>query len=158
MIRILILALSLSAAWLVWSGLYKPLLLGLGAASVALTLWLSIRMGLHRKEVFALDLVPRLLGFWTRLLIDIVKSNIIVARIILHPSLPISPTMVKLAPKLEGQVARATMANCMTLTPSTVTLDVHQGEFLVHCLTERSAAETRESSLAQDLQRTLGGR
>ncbi len=158
MIRIVILALALSATWLIWSGLYKPLLLALGMVSVGLTLWLSVRMGLHRKEVFALDLVPRLLGFWATLMVDIIKSNFVVARIILHPSLPISPTMVKLTPELKGQVARATMANCITLTPSTVTLDAFRGEFLVHCLTERSAAETRESTLGQDLQRTLGDR
>lgn len=158
MLRILILALALSATWLIWSGLYKPLLLGLGVVSVALTLWLSARMGLHRKEVYALDLVPRLLGFWATLMLDIVKSNFVVARIILSPSLPISPTMVKLEPPLKGSVGRATMANCITLTPSTVTLDAYRGEFLVHCLTERSAAETRDSAIGQRLERALGDR
>lgn len=156
--RILILVLALSATWLVWSGLYKPLLLGLGVLSVTLTLWLSVRMGLNRKEVFALDLVPKLLGYWARLLVDIVKSNFVVARIILSPSLPIKPTMVELEPNLNGAVARATMANCITLTPSTVTLDSHRGVFLVHCLTERSAAETRDSTLGPQLARLLGDR
>ncbi len=158
MLRVLILLLALSVTWLVWSGLYKPLLLGLGILSLALTLWLSVRMGLHRKEVYALDLVPRLLGFWARLLVDIVRSNFTVARIVLSPSLPISPTMVTLEPPLQGQVGRATLANSITLTPSTVTLDVHQGVFQVHCLTEESARETRDSDLAERLQRAVGDR
>jgi multicomponent Na+:H+ antiporter subunit E len=158
MFRLLILAAALVATWLVWSGMFKPLLLGLGAVSVALTLWLSVRMGLHQKAVFALDLVPRMLRFWFTLLVDIVRSNFIVARIILTPGLPISPTMVKLEPPLEGQVGRATLANSITLTPSTVTLDAHRGVFLVHCLTEASANEIRDGDLGDRLQRTLGDR
>ena len=158
MIRLLILAVALVATWLVWSGLYKPLLLGLGVVSVALTLWLSVRMGLHHRAVYALDLVPRLLGFWASLLVDIIKSNFVVARIILSPSLPISPTLVQLEPELEGQVGRATLANSITLTPSTVTIDAHRGVFLVHCLTAESAHETRESDLGKRLQRALGDR
>lgn len=158
MIRLLILAVALVATWLVWSGLFKSLLLGLGVVSVGLTLWLSVRMGLHRQSVYALDLVPRLFGFWASLLVDIIKSNFEVARIILTPGLPISPTLVQLEPELEGQVGRATLANSITLTPSTVTIDAHRGVFLVHCLTEKSARETRESDLGQRLHRALGDR
>ncbi len=158
MLRSLILALALSATWLVWSGLYKPLLLSLGVVSVALTLWLCVRMGLLRKAVYALDLVPRLPIFWAGLLVDIIKSNFEVARIILSPTLRIAPTMVKLRPELKGQVGLATMANCITLTPSTVTLDSYKGELLVHCLTEKSAAETRDTTMAKDLKRLVGDR
>ena len=158
MIRLLILVVALAATWLVWSGLYKPLLLGLGVLSVGLTLWLSVRMKLHYKAVYALDLVPRLVAFWAGLLVDIVKSNLVVARIILTPSLPISPTLVRLEPKLEGQVGRATLANSITLTPSTVTLDAHRGVFLVHCLTEDSARETGNSDLGERLHRAIGDR
>jgi multicomponent Na+:H+ antiporter subunit E len=156
--RILILIVALSVTWLVWSGLYKPLLLGLGVLSVALTLWLSLRMGLHRRAVFALDLAPRLLIFWARLLRDVIRSNFTVARIILSPSLPISPTLIRIEPKLEGQVGRATLANSITLTPSTVTLDAHKGVFIIHCLTAESARETRESDISERLQRALGDR
>lgn len=156
--RLVILAVALAVTWLVWSGLYKPLLLGLGVVSVALTLWLCVRMKLHQRAVFALDLVPKLLTFWAGLLVDIIKSNFMVARIILTPSLPISPTLVRLEPKLEGQVGRATLANSITLTPSTVTLDAHRGVFLVHCLTEDSARETREGDLGDRLLKALGDR
>jgi multicomponent Na+:H+ antiporter subunit E len=157
-IRILILLAALTATWLVWSGLYKPLLLGLGIVSVALTLWLVVRMKLHHQAVFALDLAPRLLGFWAYLLVEVVKSNFAVARIILSPRMPIAPSLVKLEPHLEGQVGRATLANCITLTPSTVTLDAHRGVFIVHCLTEESAEATRQGEFGRRLERALGTR
>jgi multicomponent Na+:H+ antiporter subunit E len=158
MLRATILLLALAATWLLWSGLYKPLLLGLGLLSLAITLWLSLRMGLARREVFALDLVPKLVAYWASLLVDIVKSNFVVARIILSPGLPISPQMVELKPDLEGQVARATHANSITLTPSTVTLDSYRGTVLVHCLTQQSAEDTRNNSYATRLARLLGDR
>ncbi|MEE4173691.1 MAG: Na+/H+ antiporter subunit E [Xanthomonadales bacterium] len=158
MLRFLILAAALVVTWLVWSGLYKGLLLALGLFSVALVLWLCVRMGLFRRAVYALDLVPKLLGYWVRLLIDVVKSNFVVARIILSPSLPISPTMIELAPKLEGQVGLATMANSITLTPSTVTLDVHDQILKVHCLTEASARAQLASDIDVQLARALGDR
>jgi multicomponent Na+:H+ antiporter subunit E len=157
-VRVIILVLALAATWLVWSGLYKGLLLGLGLASVALTLWLSIRMGLHRKAVFALDLIPNMLTFWAWLLKEIVKSNFIVARVILSPSLPVSPTLLRIEPQLEGEVGLATMANCITLTPSTVTVDAYRGVLTIHCLTRNSAAEMRKSDMGARIRKAMGAR
>ena len=158
MIRLLILAVSLAATWLIWSGLYKPVVLGLGVLSVILTLWLAVRMNLLRREVFALDLAPRMVLFWRGLLVDIVKSNLVVARIILTPKMPISPRMVELEPGLEGLVGQATLANSITLTPSTVTLDNHEGRFVVHCLTEASARDTEANDLGVRVKKALGDR
>lgn len=158
MLRFLILATALVVTWLVWSGLYKGLLLGLGVVSVALVLWLCVRMGLLARPVYALDLIHRLVGYWFTLLVDIVKSNFVVARIILSPSLPISPTLIELEPELKGQVGLATMANSITLTPSTVTLDAHRGVFIVHCLTEESARNQLSSDIDERLIRALGDR
>ena len=158
MIRLLILAVSLAATWLIWSGLYKPVVLGLGVLSVILTLWLAVRMNLLRREVFALDLAPRMVLFWLGLLVDIVKSNLVVARIILTPKMPISPRMVELEPGLEGLVGQATLANSITLTPSTVTLDNHEGRFVVHCLTEASARDTEANDLGVRVKKALGDR
>ena len=51
--RMLILALLLIAAWVLWSGYLKPLLLGLGAVSCLLTIWIVRRMGYFDDETFA---------------------------------------------------------------------------------------------------------
>ncbi|MEM1412845.1 MAG: Na+/H+ antiporter subunit E [Pseudomonadota bacterium] len=158
MLRVIIMIVALTVTWLVWSGLYKGLLLGLGVVSVSLTLWLSVRMGLHRKAVFSLDLIPNMITFWLWLLKEIVKSNFVVARVILSPSLPVSPTLLRLEPPLEGQVGLATMANCITLTPSTVTVDAFEGVFTVHCLTKDSAADMRASDMGARIKKAIGAR
>ena len=158
MYRLVMLAIALVAVWLIWSGLYKPLIIGLGVLSVALTLWLSVRMDLTNRAFFALDLVPRLLGFWAWLLVEIIRSNFKVAAIILSPRLPISPVMVKMLPPTQGIVGQATLANSITLTPGTLTVDAHEGEFIVHCLTEAGARETVDGDMGQRLVRAVGER
>ncbi len=132
--RLLLLAVLLAAAWLLWSGLYKPLLLILGVVSCALTLWIVRRMGYFRADIFAFRYNLRLLSFWLWLGGEIVRSSIAVARIVLSPKLPIEPRIVRLpVDKLEA-LDQALLGNSITLTPGTLTLDCDNGQLLVHAL------------------------
>jgi multicomponent Na+:H+ antiporter subunit E len=130
----------LLAAWLLWSGLYKPLLVLLGIGSCLLTLVLARRMGFFHDNVFSLHLIGRLLPFWRWLGAELVRSNLAVARIVLHPRLPISPTVVRITALPPDPVGQAILGNAITLTPGTVTIDDHEGELIVHCLTREGAA------------------
>ncbi len=134
------LTLLLVIAWLLWSGLYSPLLLSLGVLSCAISLYLAKRIGFY-DEAYALAVMPGLVRYWLWLLWEMFKTSVDVARIILHPKLPISPTVVKFKALPEGPVGQAILANSITLTPGTVTLDVHKGELQVHCLTKAGADE-----------------
>ncbi|MEM8660908.1 MAG: Na+/H+ antiporter subunit E, partial [Pseudomonadota bacterium] len=70
---------------------------------------------------------------------EIVSSSIDVAKIVLSPKLEISPVVVEFEAQTQSEVSQAILGNAITLSPGTVTLDVHEGKLLVHCLTERSA-------------------
>lgn len=139
-VSVVSLTLLLALAWLLWSGMYTPLLLGLGVFSCLLSLYLAKRIGFF-EEVYALRVMPGLVRYWLWLLWEIFKTSVDVALIILHPKLPISPTVVKFKALPEGPVGQAILANSITLTPGTVTLDVHEGELQVHCLTKVGAEE-----------------
>ena len=134
-------------AWLLWSGIYKPLLIVLGVLSCLLVLVLSRRMGFFEKGVYSLHLIWRLLPFWGWLGKELVASNLQVARIVLSPTLPISPTVVKIEALPEDPVGQAILGNSITLTPGTVTLDDHEGVLLVHCLTEEGAEALVEGDM-----------
>ena len=136
--RIIALLFLLITAWLLWSGIYTPLLLGLGAVSSGISLYLAYRIGFF-EEIFSLQVIPRLPRYWGWLLPEIVKSSIDVARIILHRQLPISPTVVEFDAAPNGPVGQAILGNSITLSPGTVTLDVHDGRLRVHCLTREGA-------------------
>jgi multicomponent Na+:H+ antiporter subunit E len=137
---VLLLLLILAISWLLWSGLYKPLVMGLGAFSCVLSAYLAYRMGFFRHQAL-IKLLPRLPGYWLWLLREIIVSSFRVAKLILTPSLPISPTMVTLTVEAQTDVAQAILGNSITLSPGTVTLDVHEGQLLIHCLTSESARE-----------------
>ena len=142
------LLLLLVVAWLLWSGIYTPLLLALGALSCILCVYLAQRIGFF-DELFSLHLIPRLPRFWAWLLLEIVKSSLDVARIILHRQLPISPTVVEFEAGPKGPVGQVILGNSITLSPGTVTLDVHKGRLRVHCLTR----EVAEALLAGEFNR-----
>ena len=131
----------LAIAWLLWSGLFKSHLLGLGVFSCLLTLYVSHRMGYLKTELFALRFSRRLLRYWLWLAKEIVKSSIDVARVVIDPRLPISPQVVKIKASSVHPVDLTILANSITLTPGTLALDVHNGEITVHTLTKAGAED-----------------
>jgi len=137
----LILLVSLAAAWLLWSGLYKPLLLLLGTASCLLTFWLVRRMGYFDDELFALRVSWRLLRYWWWLGGQIIRSSLEVTRVVLDPKLPISPRVIDLEAESPHPFDQVVLGNSITLTPGTLTIDLHQGVLKVHTLTEAGARE-----------------
>ncbi len=137
-LRIAALLSLLVIAWILWSGIYTPLLLGLGALSCVLSLYLAHRIGFF-DEVFSLQVIPRLPRYWSWLLLEITKSSFDVARIILCRQPPISPTVVEFEAAPPGPVGQAILGNSITLTPGTLTLDIYEGRLRVHCLTQAGA-------------------
>ncbi len=145
--RMLALLVPLAAAWLLWSGIYKPLLLALGAFSCVLTIYIKHRMEYFQTEIFALRFGRRLIGYWLWLSKEVVKSSLDVARIVLSPSLPISPEVVTIKASCKDPVDQAILANSITLTPGTLALDVYKGEIVVHALTAEGAEELRRGEM-----------
>lgn len=74
-------------------------------------------------------------------------ANLQVARIILDPRLPIDPRLIVFRTRLGSPVARTLVANTITLTPGTVTVELDEDEYLVHSLAPRSAEAVRSAAL-----------
>ena len=69
------------------------------------------------------------------------------ARVVLTPSLPISPTVVELITEESTEAGKVILGNAITLSPGTVTIDVHGDRMLVHCLTSKGAAGLQEQEV-----------
>jgi multicomponent Na+:H+ antiporter subunit E len=122
--------------WLVLSGYwYKPLLLAFGALAVTCAMALTLRLGLLDRETAPFLRLGRFAAYWVWLGGEIFKANIYVVKTALKPELDIKPTMVRVPVRVKSDLARATFANSITLTPGTVTVDVEPDAFLVHALT-----------------------
>jgi multicomponent Na+:H+ antiporter subunit E len=52
---------------------------------------------------------------------------------VLHPQLPIKPGIVKVKTNLKSPIARVALANSITLTPGTLSIDItDDGYFYIH--------------------------
>jgi len=63
---------------------------------------------------------------------ELIKSNLDVARRVLTPSLPINPGIVKFKTKLTTDYSKMVLANSITLTPGTLSIDIVDDTFYVH--------------------------
>lgn len=125
--------------WIILSGYFTPLLLGLGAVSCTLVVYIAHRMDVIDHEGHPSHLSLRILPYWSWLCWEIVKSNFDVAKIILSPKMPISPVMFETKASQQSELGQVTYANSITLTPGTVSVKLQNSVLLVHALTVEGA-------------------
>ncbi len=139
MIRALALGAALALLWLGLSGHYTPLILSFGILSVVFVVVIALRMDILDQEGMPLQLGARFVLYWVWLGIEIVKSNLHAARIILSPSMPINPQIVRFKSTQHTDLGQVIYANSITLTPGTTTIEIEDGHILVHALTDQTA-------------------
>ena len=137
------LGLVLFGVWLLLSGIFEPLLLGLGVQSCVIVVLIANRMDLIDHEGHPIHLGWRILTYWVWLTGEIVKASLDVARRILDPKLPIHPLLVRVKASQASELGQVIYANSITLTPGTVSMRVAGGEILVHAIA-RAVAEDLE--------------
>lgn len=133
--RYLLLFLSLFGFWLILSGHYEPLILAFGVFSCALVTWVAWRMDREDRYGFLVPLNFRFAGYIAWLVKEIFVANVNVARIILRPTLPISPIMVPFRASQKSDLGRMIYANSITLTPGTITTGTDGKVLRIHALT-----------------------
>lgn len=72
-------------------------------------------------------------------IIALIKSNFSMAKRVISPSLPINPGIIELETKLDNDFAKMILANSITLTPGTLTVDVIDNKFYIHWIDVESA-------------------
>ena len=65
-------------------------------------------------------------------IVELFKSNIDVAFRVLNPKLPINPGIVRVKTRLHSPLGRMILANSITLTPGTLTVDIFEDTLYIH--------------------------
>lgn len=65
-------------------------------------------------------------------MVALVRANFDMARRVLSPSLPIRPRLVAVTTGLRSPLGKMLLANTITLTPGTLTVDIEDDRLLVH--------------------------
>lgn len=135
--------------WFLLSGHFEPLLIGLGLASVALTILLMRRMNVIDDKSYPLYL-SRLPAFLVYIFREIVVANIDVIKLIMTTSgKAISPRLVEIPLPQKTDLGRVIYANAITLTPGTVSVDIKENKIIVHALTKEAADELASGNMAK---------
>lgn len=150
----------LMAVWLLFSGRYDAFHVGAGVFSVGLVLLLNRRLfqlRLFPGDVHRRLLTRRVLLYAPWLFKEIAIAAVGVARVVLSRRIAIRPSLLAFHSDLPNPTAQAILANSITLTPGTITVEVDHGVFLVHALTDRSSAGLVDGSMPARVARLFVG-
>ncbi len=87
---------------------------------------------------------------------ELVKANFRLAAIVLNPKLPIRPGIIKVRTRLKSRVGRLMLANSITLTPGTLTLELCDEWIYVHCVNlESEDMEQATANIVEGFERYL---
>jgi multicomponent Na+:H+ antiporter subunit E len=86
----------------------------------------NVHKFLHPQRYFWL-LLYRIIFIW-----ECIKANFDVAYRVLHPAMPIKPGIVKVKTELKSDFARTILANSVTMTPGTITVDIIGDYLYIH--------------------------
>ena len=151
--------------WIILSGRFQTKYLIIGAVCASLVAYLTQDLaqpdGRKRDQPDSRDYsifagIGRfiLYGFW--LLWSIVQSNVQVAYLVLHPKMPIHPGLLSLRTKLHNRTGQIILANSITLTPGTITVDFDEGIYSVHALVPSAAQSLLDAQMQSKLERIFG--
>ena len=152
-LSVIIATCALMLLWISLSGYLNALQLGLGLVSSVAVIWLTIRLKLLTFDGVRLALLPKYPLYLLWLIREIIWSNLLVARIVLSPRMPLNRQIILTKPKQRSDMATTIYANSITLTPGTVTVDITEDGLSVHSLAKVFA----DSVLANEMNNRIAG-
>lgn len=124
--------------WVIFNG-RVTLEVVIAGALISFVLDMFVKKFLHIKFSGAtfvkfVKLFPDAIFYVIVLLVEIIRANFAIIKLVLAPDLEVEPCLVKFTTPLRTNAARVALANSITLTPGTITVSLEGNELLVHAL------------------------
>ncbi len=128
--------------WLLitWSLHIQQVIAGLVSCIIVVIFCRDILIFKEERPFISLRNILNFVVYLASLFVEIIQANIQVAKIVLNPKMPISPTLIEFKTFLKRDLDKVILANSITLTPGTLTVDLEDDIYLVHCLTRENAS------------------
>lgn len=133
--------------WIVLSGHFQLKWLVIGMVASGLVTYLTHDIFIPETTekwsgiTYLFKSTLRFLLYLPWLILAIIKANLQVASILIKPRMPIDPVMLQFEPKLRKRISLVTLANSITLTPGTITVELEKGKYIVHSLVPGCAGD-----------------
>lgn len=148
MVRIALTTLYLMVGWVLFTGTIAPASLLMGVGFSLFIALLTYSMFIDEYEAQRRSLLPRVHWFVVFMLVLVYKMYIASFEVLLNVLRGnINPRIVHFRTSLKSDVARVMLANAITLTPGTMTLNIDDDHLIVHWLD----AKTLHSKYAGEL-------
>ena len=140
-----------------WSFTVQELAAG-AVVSLAVALFAG-RFFIHEKAFWFFNPAKlfALIAYIPVFLVELIKANVDVAKRCFGGCKNVNPGIVKLPVDLQSDYGQSMLANSITLTPGTITVDFRDDEMLVHCLDESLDAGLEGSQMEEKLMKLEGG-
>jgi len=111
-------------------------------AGALIALIMSLLTGKEFSESGMKNLTPRKIYYaflyMFVFLWEMVKANVDVAKRIIKPVIPLNPGIVEVPTKLKSNPAKLALANSITLTPGTLSVDIIDDKLYIHWIDVQS--------------------
>lgn len=157
MLSFLLTAILMFVFWFSLSGQTRPLFLILGAVSSLLVAYWSHDLLFGKMEKGPdLRKILRVLTYLPWLAKEIVLANLHLIYIVLHPKMPIDPTIIRFTHDLKTNMGITLLGNSITLTPGTVTIDADRYEYIVHAISKKTAQDLLSGTMLAKIKKIEG--
>lgn len=106
-----------------------------------------------KSELRIFKKAPVLLAYFFILIKEIIIANFQMMKFILSKKKEIHPVMIKVRVPLKTNFARVLLANSITLTPGTITAELEDDYYTIHCVDSSFAEGIETSSFVKILER-----
>ena len=145
--------------WVLLNGRWTTEIAVVGlVVAAALYAFLAAFMGYSpRKEWAVLKRLGRILAYLGYLVCEVVKSSVAVLKLIWSPKLVPEPKLISFRTGLRTDAGKVVLADSITLTPGTITVNVQGDRMLVHCLDTSFGIDENDFEMERRVMRVEGG-
>ncbi|MBN2258921.1 MAG: Na+/H+ antiporter subunit E [Clostridiales bacterium] len=144
--------------WILLTGLnIMEIALG-GIVSIIISVIISKQLD-YGMNVYSIPKVFKFLFIYIPVfIVELIKANLDVAIRVLNPKLPINPGFVKIPTNIKSDYGRLTLANSITLTPGTLSIDVDDQFVYIHWIDVKgNSPEEYQANVSSSFEKLLGG-
>jgi multicomponent Na+:H+ antiporter subunit E len=148
----LITTIAMFIFWILLSGEFTFILITSGVVASLIVAYLSHDIFIGRPD-FKTETgrMFRFIVYVPWLLWEITLANVEIAYLVLNPKPLVDPQIVRFKPDVKTNLGIVTLANSITLTPGTVTVEANKEEFVIHAIWQKSA----EGIISGEMQRKV---
>jgi len=156
--RFVVATVTLFLMWLFLVGTFSWSESLVGLVVAMFTAWLSSNhLTMIDSLKFQWAMPWHILRYLQVFVVALVRANIDMARRVLSPNLPINPALVEVQTQLQSSLGKLVLANSITLTPGTLTVDVVGDRLQVHWIDSTPGVDLEHAThaIAQSFERHL---